>query len=185
MKKVLYSVLFAAIAGVGFTACSNGDYNANPNSAANASINPLSPLSVSEMQAFATNHGPNYITATVNGGTFTATGDTAAFYRFDTGYHFITGFSGGKYLSLDLSQVYAGSIYTMGHNIVNRLGIYYSFDTSGRSLSYFASSLGNSGEVYILQNDDTIIRGTFYFQAVDTAGNVINVNNGYFNMRRN
>ncbi len=72
----------------------------------------------------------------------------------------------------------------MGHFIENRMGSYYSFDTAGHSLGYYASDLGNSGEVYIIENSDSIIKGTFYFQAVDTGGNVINVNNGYFNLRR-
>jgi hypothetical protein len=186
MKKVLYSVLFAAIAGFGFTACSNGDYNANPNSAANASINPLSPLSATAMAAFATGDAANVITATINGAQFSAHGDSGTYYHFDTaGFHNIIAYSGGKEVYLRLFEVYNNDLYTMGHGIYNREGTYASIDSNGHSFGAYTSYQGNSGEVYIIENDSAFIRGTFYFQGVDSLGDVINVNNGYFYLHKN
>jgi hypothetical protein len=46
----------------------------------------------------------------------------------------------------------------------------------------YSSLAGNSGELYMLQNDTAVISGKFYFQGVDTAGNIVSVLNGYFNV---
>jgi len=185
MKKVIYSVLLFAGVGFALAACNNGDYNANPASNANNSVNPLAPLDSAQLAAFVTTGTPSFITATINGSSWSANGDTAASWYFvdTTGCNLITGISGGKFFQLQLRNVYATNIYNMGHNNRVTYGIVADYgDTTGEKnihISYF----GNSGEVQILQNNPVAMKGTFYFQAIDSAtGDVVNVYNGYFNV---
>jgi len=182
MKKILYSLLFAATAGVVFSACNNGDYNANPDSAGNNSINPLQPLDSAQLAAFVTAGTPSFIKCTINGSPFSSN-DSGTLWALDTaGTNVMTGITGksGKVVALLLKNVYAGNIYNMGSKIKSTFALTADLDTLYRELHVHYSYFGNSGEVQILENDATAIRGTFYFQAIDSLGDVQNVSDGYF-----
>jgi hypothetical protein len=44
--------------------------------------------------------------------------------------------------------------------------------------------LGNSGGLYIVENDSARIKGLFYFQGVNPVGGIVNISNGYFNISK-
>lgn len=186
MKKIFYSILFFAAAGLAFSACSTGDYNANISSAANNSVNPLAPLDSAALSAFVTSGKPSFITATINGSPWSS-GDSATGWFLDdtTGTNIISGISGGQGLVLFLANVYAVNIYKMGYNNKVTYAVWDQVDTSTLPAFAYFSYLGNSGEVQILENDNTAIRGTFYFQGINSTGSVINVSNGYFYVLKN
>lgn len=195
MKKVLYSILFlSAVFGV-LSACNNGDYNANPGSNANGSINPINPLKSSEF----TWAGTDPMSADINGAHWVA---DAAYFQLDTfGRNLIVGVKGPQMMAFILSDVWTNNVYNIGYKISNRMGLYWTgidstMGTSGDIWSYigasstahadfiFSSYLGNSGEFKLVENDSLHIKGLFYFQAANNSGAITNITNGYFNVRK-
>ena len=177
MKNIFYIILlFTALSG--FSACSSGDYNANPSSAASASINPLDPLDSAQFNWASS--GTNPMSATINGSGWVADGVN---YSFSAGQNVLYGYKGSTMvLELFLTNTWAGNIYPMGYKLYNPSMIWT--DSIGNATSYYESELGNSGELLMLENDSVTIKGLFYFQGVNIYGNVINVTNGYFNVSK-
>ena len=180
MKKILHSILLFAGTCVALTSCSNGEYVANPGSAANTAVNPLKPLTASQF----TWGGTGSLSATINGVSFVA--DTAAWRLDSSGTNLIAGSSGDtRGFALNLRNVYAGNIYSLAYHIYNTEVIYTVADTANKLLNgVYYSYLGNSGEVYITENDSAYIKGLFYFEGVDDSGKLVTVNNGYFNVAK-
>ena len=176
MKNVFYNtLLFACICSL-FAACSSGDYSANPNSNANGVINPLTPLTSAQFSWT----GTDPMSATINGAQWVA---SSATWSIDTsGGNKLVGVTGSTMIYLYLNSVYAGNVYNMNYNdysqsctVGDSIGGYY--------YTYY-SFLGNSGEVKILENDSAYIKGLFYCKCLTPNGQVVAVNNGYFNVRK-
>ena len=84
---------------------------------------------------------------------------------------------------MDLTDVYTNNIYPMGYTITNRYMEYTDSIPTG-PISYH-SYYGNVGQVQIIRNDAARIIGRFHFQALDKLnGTVINVSQGWFNVRK-
>ncbi|PQJ09207.1 hypothetical protein CJD36_020695 [Flavipsychrobacter stenotrophus] len=179
MKKVLFSII-AVLAACTFFACSNGDYNANPLSAANGSVNPFDQLDSAGFNW----SGTDAISANVNGNYFNVDSTKTGFFLGSGGTNIITGYiSPGRGFRFELNDVYATNIYPLGLNNVYRYMMYS--DSIGSSAITYYSNLGNVGQVQILRNDPLRIIGKFHFQALNMAnGTVINVSNGWFNIKK-
>ena len=179
MKNVVYSILLLAATSIGFTAC-NGDYNANPGSASNGIVNPLDPLAIKDF----TWTGTTPLSATINGNSFVADASLTTWSLDTAGGNVITGFKSGTTngMNLYLRSVYGGNLYGMGSKSYYISATW--IDSTGVADSYYYSYLGNSGEVYITENDSAYIKGLFYFEGVSTNGNIVAVNNGYFNIKK-
>ncbi len=175
MKRILYCALLFTGLSI-FSACSNGDYIANPAAAANNSINPLDPLKKTDF----TWTGTDPVSAEINGNQWVA--ETAT-YVFDSGRHYILAMKGNSALVFNLTDVWRDNLYNMGYGQFNTNVVY--MDSFGGSVNdYFASYQGNSGGLYMLQNDTIAIKGLFYFQGLNAAGGVRNVIHGYFNIAK-
>jgi hypothetical protein len=161
-----------------FFACSNGDYNANPTSAANGSVNPFELLDSAGFNW----SGTNSISANINGNFFNVDSTKVNFNLTATGTNVITGYlSPGRGLRFELNEVYANNIYPLGYNNKYRLMEYH--DSVGTNAVTYYSYFGNVGQVQILRNDPLRIIGRFHFQALNMVnGTVINVSNGWFNI---
>ena len=168
MKSIFRYLLVFTCVSV-FTACSNGDYTANPDSNTNGSINPLKPLKSSDF----TWSGTDPVSGTINGSNWVASSYS---YVFDSGKNFIMGFNGTQVLGLVLTNTYANNLYNMGYQQYIAYG--YWQDTAG-GITY-SSLLGNSGGLWMVENDSAYLKGLFYFQAVSPLGGVKNITNGYF-----
>jgi len=168
MKNIVY-YLFLFISLSFFVACSNGDYIANPSSNINGSVNPLHPLAATDF----TWTGTDPLSANIDGAPFVATWAT---FSFDSGVNVIAGIKGNKVIYLYLTNTWAANLYNMGYHQYNSSGYY------GDSTNVYWSYYGNSGGLYVLQNDTFRIKGLFYFQGINAKGEVINVSNGYFNV---
>jgi hypothetical protein len=180
MKKLLYSILFCAgITGL-LASCGGKDYLANPSSNANASVNPLNPLTSSQF----TWTGTAPLTVYVNGAPWTA--DTAIYSFIDSsGTNYILGWKGKQYLALYLTQVYGGgNIYNMQLKTYNTIGVWYDLDSISSINSEFTSLLGNSGEIKVIENDSAKMVAQFYFQGVNGYGGVYNFSNGYLSINK-
>lgn len=175
MNRIFYALLL--LAGIyGIASCSNGDYSANPASPQAGSINPLNPLTKNQF----TWGGTNPVSADINGVHWVA--DAASFALDTSGANVIIATKGVNIMMFYLRNVWSGNLYDMGYKVSSR---YASYIDSASSLSgYYFSYLGNSGEVYMVENDSAIIKGMFYFQGVTTDGKLINVSNGYFNIAK-
>jgi len=173
MKKLVYCALFCAgLSWLG--ACSNGDYITNPNSNTNSSINPLDPLKASDF----TWTGKDPVSADINGVSWVATDYT---YVFDSGRHYIVAHNGPSAMVFNLTDVWKDNLYNMGYQQFNAYVVYMD-SFGGPSADFYASYLGNSGGLYMLQNDTVAIKGLFYFLGVNATGGVRNVLHGYFNI---
>lgn len=178
MKKALLSII-SVVAATAFFACNNGDYNANPSSAANESVNPLYILDSAGFDWT----GTDAVSAYVNG-TYVHIDSPAVTYDFQSGTNIIVASTGGnKGFRMELADVYGNNIYNMGLNIYSRV-MYYN-DTIDNAAVKFYSYFGNVGQVQILRNDPDRIIGKFHFQALTaTNGMLINVSKGWFNVRK-
>jgi hypothetical protein len=186
MKKVLCSII--AIAGAClFFACSNGDYLANPTTVSNQSDNPLDYLDSNKM----TWTGTDALSAKINGAFFNSDSAHTSWFLDTAGYNYISGLTGISHgFVLRFRNVYAGNLYTFGtlnarYN-TERICVYY--DSVDKPRAY-SSALGNVGEVYIIENDSSHttksrIKGKFYFQAIDGTGKIVNVTEGWFNVKK-
>ncbi len=179
MKKLLYSALFCACITAVLASCGGKDYVANPSSNANGSVNPLNPLTSSQF----TWTGTAPLTVYVNGSPWTA--DTA-FYTFDdsSGTNVIVGYKGTQAIQLNLTDVYAGNVYSMQLKTYNRIAVWYNLDSVYAITSTYSSILGNSGEIKIIENDSAKMVAQFYFQGVNASGGVDNFSNGYLSINK-
>ncbi len=183
MKKKLYYTLLAVSVALVFNACSNGAYIANPSANANLCINPLNPLKPSQFSW----SGTTPVSATINGHSWVA--DSVG-WVLDTGFNYIYAKKGNNVLMLGMRGVYSSSLYSLGYQHYETYAWYTdSMPGSFSSFSYnnpkfYISSLGNSGEVYIAENDSAFIKGEFYFQGKNNKGDIICIDNGYFNIAK-
>jgi hypothetical protein len=177
MKKIVYSVLFCISISAFLWSCSSGAYVANSSSPANNSVNPLNPLTTSQF----TWTGVDPVSCNINGTPWVA--DSATYSLIDsTGANVVLAYKNKKLvLSLYLVRTWQGSLYNMGYKQYNTTGTYFPDSTL---TNYYYSALGNSGELYMQKNDTVNFQGRFYFQAVNTKSQVVNISNGYFNLKK-
>ncbi|MBC7554288.1 MAG: hypothetical protein H7257_09940 [Taibaiella sp.] len=181
MKKIFLSII-AVLSALQFTACSNGEYIANPTTEANVSANPLNPYST---DAFSWS-GTDAVSAKINGANYNCDSFHTT-WSLDSGYNVITAYNATNYgLVLTMKDVYVGQTYTMGFGKTARMGVWQ--DTSGTGVNKaksFVSYFGNAGQINIIKNDSARLIGKFYFQALDSpGGKVINVSEGWFNINK-
>ncbi len=173
MKNIFRCALLGLTVAL-FAACSNGDYVANPSSNSNGSINPLDPLKEGDF----TWSGTDPMSADINGTNMVF----GAYWRLDSGRNTLTGTNGTKMIVLSLKDVYTNNLYDMGYQQYQTNG--FVTDSFGNVDSYYFSVLGNSGGVWISQNDSAVIKGKFYFQGVNSRGQVMNITHGHFNVSK-
>ncbi len=194
MKKLLNFLTLATLSATLFS-CAK-DYTANPSSAINQSINPYNPLDSAGFAQFTNNAGA--FSCYINGQFFqlpepivrwgwnATTGSDQIIAAVDSNYGMV----------LNLKDTWSNGIFDFdpgtwnGSQYINKVGkIYATVFDSVLSKNYFQSIIGNSGRVYIIRNDgysDTArLIGRFYFNCRDTvSGTVINVTEGYFNIKK-
>lgn len=178
MKKALFSII-SVIAATAFFACNNGDYNANPSSAANESVNPFYTLDSAGFDWT----GADAVTAYVNGN-YVHMDSPIVHYDFLSGTNVITAYpSPNKGFRIELNGVYANNIYPLGLNNYTNVMVY--LDSVANLPVSFYSFFGNVGQVQIIRNDPDRIMGRFHFQALTGVnGTLINVSKGWFNVRK-
>ena len=185
MKKILLSIM-AIAATCSFVACSNGDYLANPVTHANESVNPDNVLTIDQFSW----GGTDAISCKINGVYYNVDSAHTTWGLDTAGYNVITGFTGIAHgLILRMKNVYGGALYNFGTlnlaNSNNTLRSMIFYDSMATGPKAYSSAIGNIGQVYILQNDSSRIKGKFHFQALDSiGGNVINVSEGWFNVNK-
>lgn len=179
MKKALFSIIFVAAASL-FFACNNGEYNANPISNANGSVNPLNTLDSATFEWT----GQDAVSAYVNGTYFHADSTQANWVLATGGVNVITAFTSLTHgFIMSMSGVYGNNIYNMGYTVTNPMIAYTDSIPTG-PITYY-SYFGNVGQVEIVRNDAQRIIGRFHFQALNqVGGSVINVSNGWFNLHK-
>ena len=185
MKKILCSII--AIAGIYlFSACNNGDYVANPTTNSNNSANPLSFLQADQFSW----NGTDALSAKIDGSFFNSDTLHTSWFLDTAGFDNIVGVTSTFHgFALRFKGVYAGNLYPFGTlTNFNSTRICTYFDSVDRPRVY-TSAAGNVGELYLIQNDDFTgplarIKGKFYFQAVDTSGKIVNVTEGWFNIKK-
>ena len=179
MKNVfVYFLLFGAVACGLFSACTGGAYNANPSSNANYVINPLEPLKASQF-TWGVGSTTGTIGGVINGSSWSSTN---AYWVLDSGSNDLYGSVGSAIIYLHLNGVYAGNVYSMGYQQYNQSCTFS--DSVGSTYNSYYSYLGNSGEVYITENDSAFIRGMFYCEGISKTGEINAINNGYFNIQK-
>jgi hypothetical protein len=180
MNKAFYPIVLFITICVAISACSNGDYNANPSSNANGTINPLNPLNASQF----TWTGTGKVSANINGSPWVA--DSAQYYLIDsTGTNAIVAVKGKQVLYMYFKSTWTGNVYNMGFKQYNELGEWLdNTDSVYDALYYYQSALGNSGEMYMVLNDTANFNGKFYFQAVNGKGGITNFTNGAFSLKK-
>lgn len=182
MKKVLFSIV-AVVASCTFFACSNGDYLANPTTAANNSVNPLNVLDSAGFNW----SGTDAVSCNIDGNYFNVDSTKVTFTLTSSGTNVITAFVGPSHgFTFNFNDVYAGNIYPISLTSTGGIDLtrYISYtDSPSTGPRTFYSYLGNVGQVQILRNDPQRIIGKFHFQGLDHKnGTLINVSNGWFNI---
>jgi hypothetical protein len=166
MRKSFYSLLL--LAGIcAFSACSNGDYSANPSSNVNGAVNPLNPLKASEF----TWAGEEPLSA-----------DEAHWGLDTSGANIIIATKGNKMMYFRLTDVWTGNLYDMQYHNYKRFSYYT--DSSSYGLGYYQSNLDNSGEINIIENDTAVIIGKFYYKGANILGQEVSIKNGYFKISK-
>jgi hypothetical protein len=184
MKKLFYTIILSVGICTIFTACDNGQYQANPGNSVGG-INPLRPLSGSEF----TWSGTAPLSCLVNGAAFQADSSATSWTVDTSGGNIILGFKTGgtQGIALYLKPGYSGPTpYTMGYQYFNNYGTW--IDSVASATSYYYSYTGNAGEVLITENDTAsgnyIIKGKFYFIGISSTGAVVAITNGYFDIKK-
>ena len=183
MKK-LFSIVMLFSALMGFFACSNANYVANPSSNANTSFNPL-------------NHSPSYnwtgtgpLSAVINGASWIA--DSVTWQTDTHQYNIINGSVGGKkFMSILLNGVYPGNSYTMGATNGSQFIEFIDSVSVPARLTYnsLIAPFGTGG-IKIIRNDTLApgvhgyIEALFFAQCTDSIGRVVSITNGYFNIQK-
>ena len=177
MKNGFYSILLFAAISVLFAACTGGAYDASPSSNANLLVNPLTPLKSSQFTWGVGATGS--MGGTINGAAWVAASTS---WSFINGGNQLIGYNGSQVMNLFLANTWAGNIYSMTFHQYNSACTWS--DSVGSSYYSYPSYLGNSGEVYITENDSAFIRGMFYCEGVTPSGQIVAINNGYFNIAK-
>jgi hypothetical protein len=173
MKNFLNTVLLCGLI-CGIVSCSNGDYEASPDSNANGAVNPVTPLTQSEF----TWSGTDPMSADINGSRWVA--DSVSFNLDTSGGNIIVGakYNSTPFLRFYLKDVWTNNLYDMEWENYNRFAQY--IDSIGYIDGTYSSYLSNSGGITILQNDTAVIKGLFYFKGISPNGKIVNISNGYF-----
>lgn len=177
MKKLFYSLIVFSTIAAGLSSCSNGDYTANPDTNANGSINPLNPLKPSDFSW----GGDDPLSANLNGTKWVA--ETVALSYDSSVGNAIVGMRDGKIMIFYLQNVWRDNVYDMGFAKYDRYAVVKDSATASDS-SIYVSYIGNSGGLYMTQNDSAIFAGKFYFQGVNKYGKILNVTNGHFKIAK-
>jgi len=173
MTRKFYSILLFTAVCASIIACNNGDYQVNPN--AGSIINPLNPLTRSQFNW----SGTVPLSCTVNGVPFVADSAFTTWTTDTMNGNYITGLKGGtRGVSLYLRNVYDTTVYSMSYGETN-MGTWID-SVGGPATGYYFSYLGNSGEVYVVENDSAYLKGYFYFAGVSDSGKLVSIENGYF-----
>ncbi len=182
-RFLIFSVFLLSLTGL--YSCS-AKYSANPNSLVNNSSNPI-------------NQNPTYnwtgtdpISATVNGVPWVADPSSLSIDFTSPGYFIFAGSVGGKQIMrFWYNNVWPGNTYRMGINNGSQYIIYYDSASVPAKFAYQSIlAVWGSGGTKIILNDTFAygvpgyIKGLFFFEGVDSVGRVINVSNGYFNVRK-
>jgi len=179
MKKIVLALL-TLTATVFFTACSNGDYIANPSSSSNNSLNPLHPPAFDWT-------GTGTMSAVIDGVPWAADTNTTFFIQ-DTTVYFVEGFTHlttpaiSQAMIVKVTNAYAGNVYDLSSTGYYQNGIWLDSATNGNYWFYSAS--GNVGQMKLLEEDSLHVKGLFYFQGISPTGKIVNVTKGYFNVKK-
>ena len=174
MKKILYAFLFTGICA--WTACSNGDYQANPSSPGNGGIAPVNPLTSTQFSW----SGTAPFSANIDGAGFVA--DNAYYTHDSTWANQIYASKGSTQFYFYLSDVWKDNLYNLGYHQYTRY-CQVSDSVSGLYETYYSFN-GNSGGLWMLENDSAYFAGQFYFKGITDKGKVINITNGYFKLAK-
>jgi hypothetical protein len=175
MKKIFLGL---ALAGLGMmTACSNGDYTANPSGNTNGSVNPVTPLTSGEY----TWGGADPMSVYVNGSYWTPDWAGAG-YPDSTGGTTIGGVKGSRAIVIYVRDMWGGNVYNTGYNSTYRWVAIADSMNGVYDTAY--SYLGNSAGTMMVKNDSSGYKGLFYAKCVSKRGNVVNLSQGYFNLSR-
>jgi len=180
MKKILYSVLFAAFAAAGLSSCMNGDYDANPTGVVGGN-NPLNPPGGGGGGGGGNSFnwtGTDPMSAKVDGNAWQATSTTyipsmVGFPASVTG----TGPNNTAILVNIPDGAAANSVTNFGSMVT---ASWSANTTSGNPDDVYGAALGSGGAIQILENDATHVKGKFYFNAKNTSGTAVNITEGYF-----
>ncbi|HRO43640.1 MAG TPA: DUF6252 family protein [Flavipsychrobacter sp.] len=178
MKKLLYSVLFIASAGLGLAGCSNGDYSANTNA---GGLNPLNPVGGID-NTFGWG-GTDPMSLELNGEGWKADNVVMVEAPGNDKAWLISGmkFSGDTSVCTILLQknLKEGNSYFVFYGNTDNTA---SFATNMRDPNQiYASTLTSLGEIRILENKSTHIKGLFYFLAKNpNTSQYVNIQRGYF-----
>ena len=178
MKKVFYTILLLAGLSAAFAACS-GTYNANPSSNANGVVNPLTPLTAAQF-TWGVGSTVGSMGGVINGVAWTTNNVS---YGFDTGINSVIGVLGSQIMTLQCLHGYAGNIYPIAYGDTKHNTLTWS-DSVGGSYYQFYSYYGNSGEIYVTENDSAFFKGMFYCEVLTPGGQITAINNGYFNIAK-
>lgn len=167
---------FSLIALSLFASCSNGDYQASPTSNANNSINPLNQLKAEDF----TWSGTDPVSLDINGAHWVA---DFAIWGIDTLGDYIYASKGKNTLFISMNDSWPGNLYTLANKNGKRWG--YWTDSTNTGYQVYFSDLGNSGQLYMKNNDTAYIKGLFHFKGVSKYENkVVNITNGYFKIHK-
>jgi len=186
MKKLFFSAFLAACAGFGVAGCSNGDYDANPDTNNSGGVNPLNPTG--GMNTDFNWGGTDPMSLELNGKAWKAD-DASSLIWTDNKHIFIGGmnYTSGADTSnctlyLNLSTKPGDIVYVFSGNTDNSAS--FSTKISDENQEY-ASTSAPFGAVKILENDATHMKGLFYFLArAPRTGQYINIQKGYFNVNK-
>jgi hypothetical protein len=182
MKKILITSLLAACAAMSLSSCSKA-YDANPDGVASGT-NPLNPPKTGGGGGGGSNFnwsGTDPMSVKIDGTAYQATtgvfgSTTVGTYSFD----YIAGVSGTDQFMVGFPVDAAAGTYTF-----NNSGTAASFTTvEGGSPTVYASSLGGSGSVQIIENDATHVKGKFFGVGKNAAGTSKDFTEGYFNVTK-
>ena len=179
MNRIVSSLLLVACVILSLAACSSGAYVANPTSNGNSSVNPLNPLKASDFNWPASTH---IVSLNFNGTPWYADTFVSLAYVDTLQTNVLVATNAGKTLALYIQYGWSNNLYNMGFKQYNNLA--YWMPDSVSAYYPYSSALGNSGELYMTANDTVNFDGKFYFQAINSKGDIINISNGTFNYHR-
>jgi hypothetical protein len=185
MKRRLFSVLFVAMAGIAFTGCNNGVYDVDPKTDNTNIFNPLNPpggLNTSFGWG-----GTDPMSAEVNGVAWKADAIYLVDLPTDNDHWVVAGTNNsGDTSSCALvfrKDVEAGKVYYLHIGNTEQYASYTSKQSDPNTV--YASTLTQQGQIKILENDNTHIKGLFFFMGKSPAtGLWINIGKGYFNVNK-
>ena len=183
MKKLVFSVLISAGAILGLVSCNNGDYSATPDG---GNVNPLNPpggLDYSYNWS-----GTDPMSLELNGNPWKADYAVMMEMPFNDKAYMVSGmnYSSGDTTSCTImfqKNVQAGNLIYIFYGNTDQTA---SFTTKlSDPNQMYESTLTNVGEVKILENDDTHVKGQFFFLAKSpVTKQYVNIQKGYFNVKK-